>query len=101
MTLDQWLAHCERLHPKTVELTLDRVAGVKTRLGIAFSAPTITSAVAASKRRSSLALTAAMRSSVSSIVLGCSRSQCASHSARSVIAGDARDPEAPLDEILR
>ena len=41
MTLADWLAHCERLHPKTIELTLDRVAGVKARLGIAFAAPTI------------------------------------------------------------
>ncbi len=40
MTLAEWLAHCERLHPKTIELTLDRVATVKARLGIAFSAPT-------------------------------------------------------------
>jgi dihydrofolate synthase / folylpolyglutamate synthase len=41
VTLADWLAHCERLHPKTIELTLDRVAGVKARLGIAFQAPTI------------------------------------------------------------
>ena len=41
MTLADWLAHCERLHPKTIELTLDRVAGVKAKLGIAFAAPTI------------------------------------------------------------
>ena len=41
MDLDDWLAHCERLHPKTIELTLDRVVGVKARLGIAFAAPTI------------------------------------------------------------
>jgi dihydrofolate synthase/folylpolyglutamate synthase len=41
MDLDDWLAHCERLHPTTIELTLDRVAGVKARLGIAFAAPTI------------------------------------------------------------
>ena len=41
MTLADWLAHCERLHPKTIELTLDRVAAVKARLGIAFGAPTI------------------------------------------------------------
>src|SRR4051794_14935447 len=40
-TLAEWLAHCERLHPKTIELTLDRVAGVKAKLGIAFAAPTI------------------------------------------------------------
>ena len=25
MTLADWLAHCERLHPKSMELTLDRV----------------------------------------------------------------------------
>jgi len=41
VTLADWLAHCERLHPKTIELTLDRVAGVRARLGIAFAAPTI------------------------------------------------------------
>ena len=35
MTLAEWLAHCEQLHPETVELTLDRVAAVKARLGIA------------------------------------------------------------------
>ena len=39
--LAEWLAHCERLHPKTIELTLDRVAAVKAKLGIAFAAPTI------------------------------------------------------------
>ena len=39
--LDDWLAHCERLHPKTIELTLERVAAVKARLGIAFAAPVI------------------------------------------------------------
>ena len=41
MTLVEWLAHCERLHPKTIELTLERVAAVKAKLGIAFAAPTI------------------------------------------------------------
>ena len=41
MTLAEWLAHCERLHPKTVELTLDRIAAVKARLGLAFAVPTI------------------------------------------------------------
>ncbi|MEO5844547.1 MAG: bifunctional tetrahydrofolate synthase/dihydrofolate synthase [Caldimonas sp.] len=39
MTLAEWLAHCERLHPKTIELTLDRVATVKDTLGISFAAP--------------------------------------------------------------
>ncbi len=41
MTLAEWLAHCERLHPKTIELTLERVAEVKARLGLAFAAPLI------------------------------------------------------------
>jgi dihydrofolate synthase/folylpolyglutamate synthase len=41
VTLAEWLAHCERLHPKTMELTLDRVAAVKAKLAIAFTAPVI------------------------------------------------------------
>jgi dihydrofolate synthase/folylpolyglutamate synthase len=41
MTLAEWLAHCERLHPKTMELTLDRVAAVKARLAIAFTCPVV------------------------------------------------------------
>ncbi|HJV62613.1 MAG TPA: bifunctional tetrahydrofolate synthase/dihydrofolate synthase [Albitalea sp.] len=40
-TLDEWLARCERLHPKEIDLTLERVALVKQRLGIAFGAPVI------------------------------------------------------------
>lgn len=41
MMLDDWLAHCERLHPKTIDMTLDRVQAVKERLGIAFDCPTV------------------------------------------------------------
>lgn len=41
-TLDDWLAHCERLHPKTIDMTLDRVQAVKERLGLAFRVPVIT-----------------------------------------------------------
>jgi dihydrofolate synthase/folylpolyglutamate synthase len=40
-TLDEWLAHCERLHPKTIDLTLERVAAVRDRLGLKFSVPVI------------------------------------------------------------
>jgi len=40
-TLDDWLAHCERLHPKTIDMTLDRVAAVRDRLGLRFDAPVI------------------------------------------------------------
>ncbi len=40
-TLADWLAHCERLHPKTIDLTLERVEAVRARLGIAFSCPVV------------------------------------------------------------
>ena len=40
-TLADWLAHCERLHPKTIEFTLDRVRTVRDRLGIAFTVPVV------------------------------------------------------------
>ncbi len=41
-TLDEWLAHCERLHPKSIDLTLQRVASVRERLGLRFDVPVIT-----------------------------------------------------------
>jgi dihydrofolate synthase/folylpolyglutamate synthase len=41
-TLDAWLAHCERLHPKTIDLTLQRVGTVSERLGLRFNVPVIT-----------------------------------------------------------
>ena len=41
MTLDDWLAHCERIHPKTIELTLERTRVVKERLGLAFAVPLV------------------------------------------------------------
>ena len=41
MTLDDWLAHCERLHPKSIDMTLQRVASVRERLGLRFEAPVI------------------------------------------------------------
>jgi dihydrofolate synthase/folylpolyglutamate synthase len=37
-TLNDWLAHCERLHPQTIDMTLERVAAVRARLGLQFSA---------------------------------------------------------------
>lgn len=40
-TLAQWLDHCERLHPKTIDMTLDRVLAVRDRLGLQFSMPVI------------------------------------------------------------
>ncbi len=41
MTLDDWLAHCERLHPKTIDMTLDRVIALRDTLGLKFEPPVI------------------------------------------------------------
>ncbi len=40
-TLAGWLAHCERLHPKSIDMSLDRVTLLRDRLGLRFSAPVI------------------------------------------------------------
>jgi dihydrofolate synthase/folylpolyglutamate synthase len=40
-TLDQWLAYCERIHPKEIDLTLERVRRVKERLGLAIATTVI------------------------------------------------------------
>ena len=40
-TLADWLARCERLHPKEIDMTLARVRLVKERLGLAFAMPVI------------------------------------------------------------
>jgi len=40
-TLDDWLARCERLHPKEIDMTLARTRRVKERLGLQFSVPVI------------------------------------------------------------
>jgi dihydrofolate synthase / folylpolyglutamate synthase len=40
-TLDEWLAHCERIHPKEIDLTLDRVRTVHRRLAITFDMPVV------------------------------------------------------------
>ncbi len=41
-TLDGWLAHCERLHPKTMELGLERVRDVAARMGLRLDCAVIT-----------------------------------------------------------
>jgi dihydrofolate synthase/folylpolyglutamate synthase len=41
-TLEQWLAHCERLHPKHIDMTLQRVASVREALRLRFEVPVIT-----------------------------------------------------------
>ena len=40
-TLGEWLAHCERMHPSSMDLSLERTAEVKRRLDIRFAAPLI------------------------------------------------------------
>jgi dihydrofolate synthase/folylpolyglutamate synthase len=41
-TLEDWLAHAERLHPVTIDLGLDRVRTVADRMGLGFACPVIT-----------------------------------------------------------
>jgi dihydrofolate synthase/folylpolyglutamate synthase len=41
-TLQDWLDHCERLHPKTIELGLERSQLVAGRMGLRFECPVIT-----------------------------------------------------------
>ncbi|MBH2020761.1 MAG: bifunctional tetrahydrofolate synthase/dihydrofolate synthase [Burkholderiales bacterium] len=40
--LADWLAHCERLHPKSIDMGLDRVRAVAERMGLKFDCPVIT-----------------------------------------------------------
>jgi dihydrofolate synthase / folylpolyglutamate synthase len=40
--LAAWLTHCERLHPKTIDMTLARVGALAQRLGLRFAVPVIT-----------------------------------------------------------
>jgi dihydrofolate synthase / folylpolyglutamate synthase len=41
-SLQEWLAHCENLHPKVIELGLERVRSVALRMGLGFECPVIT-----------------------------------------------------------
>jgi dihydrofolate synthase/folylpolyglutamate synthase len=41
-TLDDWLTHCERLHPHAIDLGLDRVREVASRMALRFDCPVIT-----------------------------------------------------------
>ena len=41
-TLQDWLAHCESLHPKAIEMGLERVQAVVARMGLRFDCPVIT-----------------------------------------------------------
>ena len=41
-TLADWLDHCERLHPVTIDMGLERVRRVAQRMGLALNCPVIT-----------------------------------------------------------
>ena len=41
-TLQDWLAHCEQLHPQAIDMGLDRVKAVAERLALHFEGPVIT-----------------------------------------------------------
>jgi dihydrofolate synthase/folylpolyglutamate synthase len=41
-TLAEWLDHCERLHPKNIDMGLARSIEIKRRLGLSFKVPVIT-----------------------------------------------------------
>jgi dihydrofolate synthase/folylpolyglutamate synthase len=41
-TLAEWLAHCERLHPVTIDMGLERVQQVAQRMGLVMDMPVIT-----------------------------------------------------------
>ena len=42
LTLQDWLAHCERIHPQQIDLGLERVRAVAERLNLHFDCPVIT-----------------------------------------------------------
>jgi dihydrofolate synthase/folylpolyglutamate synthase len=42
MNLREWLERCERLHPVTIDLGLERVQSVRSRLGLRFEVPVVT-----------------------------------------------------------
>ena len=40
--LPDWLAYCEQLHPKNIDMGLERVRMVAARMGLALNCPVIT-----------------------------------------------------------
>ena len=42
MNLQEWLTHCERLHPQNIDMGLERVAAVAKKMGLQFGCPVIT-----------------------------------------------------------
>ena len=42
MNLQEWLTHCERLHPQNIDMGLERVAAVAKKMGLQFACPVLT-----------------------------------------------------------
>jgi dihydrofolate synthase/folylpolyglutamate synthase len=42
MNLDDWLSYCERLHPQTIDMGLERVSKVASAMDLRFHCPVIT-----------------------------------------------------------
>jgi dihydrofolate synthase/folylpolyglutamate synthase len=42
MNLQEWLSHCERLHPQNIDMGLERVSAVAKLMGLNFDCPVIT-----------------------------------------------------------
>ncbi len=56
MTLDDWLAHCERLHPLGIDMTLERVCAVRDRLGLRFTGVPVVSVAGTNGKGSTCAM---------------------------------------------
>ncbi len=41
-TFDDWLAYCDRMHPTSMDLSLERTVEVRRRLGLRFTVPLVT-----------------------------------------------------------
>ncbi|MDM4765011.1 bifunctional tetrahydrofolate synthase/dihydrofolate synthase [Pelomonas sp. SE-A7] len=52
-TLADWLAHCEQLHPKEIDMTLERVNRVRDAMGLRFGADTAVVMVAGTNGKGS------------------------------------------------
>ena len=56
MTLEEWLAHCERLHPLGIDMTLERVCAVRDRLGLSFGDVSVISVAGTNGKGSTCAM---------------------------------------------
>ena len=71
-TLADWLAYCEQLHPKTIELGLERVRSVAQRMGLTITCPVFTVAGTNGKGSTCAMLESILRSKSSARALSAS-----------------------------